>query len=93
MTILGNGHWRLSIRARAGHSMAGAPKRNHGKNNQSRALGVRQALMSQLMTNLVTLSIETVLTEVTWDDFGLLDFLRKTGFTPTQRLVLAKRVD
>ena len=56
-------------------------------------IGVGQALMSQLMTNLVTLRIETVRTEVTWDDFALLDFLKKSGFAPSQRLVLSKRVD
>ncbi len=47
--------------------------------------------MSQLMTNLVTLRIETVRTEVAWDN--LLDFLAKHGFTPCQRLVPSKRVE
>ncbi len=56
-------------------------------------LGVGHALISQLMTNLVTLRVDVVRTEVTWDDFGLLGFLKKFGFAPSQRLVLAKRVE
>ncbi len=55
--------------------------------------GIGHALMSQLMTNLATLHVETVRTEITWDNFGLLDFLAKHDFTPCQRLVLSKRVE
>ncbi len=55
--------------------------------------GIGHALMSQLMTNLSTLHVETVRTEIAWDNFGLLDFLAKHGFTPSQRLVLSKWVD
>ncbi len=56
-------------------------------------LGIGHALMSQLMANLSNLLIETVRTELTWDNFSLLDFLKKTGFTPSQRLVLTKRIE
>lgn len=56
-------------------------------------LGIGRALMSQLMANLSNLLIETVRTELTWDNFSLLDFLQKTGFTPSQHLVLTKHVD
>ncbi len=45
------------------------------------------------MTNLVTLRVDVVRTEVTWDDFALLGFLKRYGFVPSQRLVLAKRVE
>ncbi len=45
------------------------------------------------MTNLVTLRVDVVRTEVTCDAFGLLGFLKKLGFAPSERLVLAKRVD
>ncbi len=45
------------------------------------------------MTNLVTLRVDVVRTEVTWDDFGLLGFLKKLAFAPSEGLVLAKRVD
>ncbi len=56
-------------------------------------MGVGHALISQLMTNLVTLRVDVVRTEVTWDPFRLLGFLKKFGFAPSQRLVLAKQVD
>ncbi len=49
--------------------------------------------MSRLMANLSTLHVETVRTEITWDNFSLLDGLAKHGFTPCQRLVLSKRVE
>ncbi len=49
--------------------------------------------MSQLMANLATLHVETARTEITWNNFGLLDFLAKHGFTPCQRLVLSKWVE
>ncbi len=55
--------------------------------------GIGHALMSQLMANLSTHNVETVRTEITWDNFGLLDFLAKHGFTPCQRLVPPKRVE
>ncbi len=42
---------------------------------------------------LSTLQVETVRTGIAWNDFGLLDFLAKVGFTPFQRLVLSKRVE
>ncbi len=47
--------------------------------------------MSQLMANLSTLHVETVRTEIAWDN--LLDFLAKHGFTPCQRRVLSKWVE
>lgn len=40
-----------------------------------------------------TLHVETARTEITRNNFGLLDFPAKHGFTPSQRLVLSKRVD
>ena len=42
---------------------------------------------------LSTHRVETARTGITWDNFGLLDFLAKHGFTPTQRLVLSKWVE
>jgi ribosomal protein S18 acetylase RimI-like enzyme len=58
-----------------------------------RRIGV--ALMSQLLTNLATLRVEKVVTEVAWDSremTGLLNFLRQLGFMPSTRLSLARRV-
>ena len=43
--------------------------------------------------NLATLQVENVRTEIARDNFALLDFLAKHGFTPCQRLVLSKRVE
>ncbi len=49
--------------------------------------------MSQPMADLATHNVETVRTEITRNNFGLLDFLAKHGFTPYQRLVMSKRVE
>ena len=54
--------------------------------------GVGQALLSQLLINLSALRIETVRTIVPWDNFQLLNFLKKKGFAPSQRLLLTKPV-
>jgi GNAT superfamily N-acetyltransferase len=58
----------------------------HGK-------GVGHALMRQLLLNLGALRIETVRTEVSWDDLDLLAFLRREGFLPSGRLCLERRID
>ena len=58
----------------------------HGK-------GVGHALMRQLLLNLGGLRIETVRTEVAWDDLDLLAFLRREGFQPSSRLCLERRID
>jgi len=56
-------------------------------------LGVAQALLSQLLANLATLHVETVRSTIRWDNFGLLSFMQRAGFTPAQRLVLTRRID
>ncbi|MFT7521454.1 MAG: GNAT superfamily N-acetyltransferase [Kiritimatiellia bacterium] len=50
--------------------------------------GVGRALMEQLRRNLVALRIETVRTEVGWQEQRLIGFLAKNGFQPAPRLVL-----
>ena len=50
---------------------------------------VGQALLSQLLANLSTLQVETVRSEVEWNNFGLLGFLESCGFLPSQRLALS----
>jgi ribosomal protein S18 acetylase RimI-like enzyme len=47
---------------------------------------IGSALMSQLLANLATLRVDHVRTEVAWDSFGLLSFLERRGFKPSQRL-------
>jgi ribosomal protein S18 acetylase RimI-like enzyme len=52
--------------------------------------GVASALMSQLLVNLEAIHIATVRTNVSWNNFSLLNFLGKSGFAPAQRLVLSR---
>ncbi len=54
--------------------------------------GIAQALLSQLSVNLRGLRVERVETTVALDNFDLLGFLYHAGFTPTQRIALAKKV-
>ena len=54
--------------------------------------GIGRALLSQLLLNLSTLKVESVRTQVQWDNFDLQRFLYRCGFTPSQRLVLTKTV-
>ena len=48
--------------------------------------GVGRALVSQLLTNLGTLRVEKVRTEVDWQDHDLLAYLDRCGFLPSQQL-------
>jgi GNAT superfamily N-acetyltransferase len=48
--------------------------------------GVARALLSQLLINLGTLRVETVRTEVDWQDHDLLGYLGHSGFRPSQQL-------
>ncbi len=50
---------------------------------------VGHALISQLLANLSSLMVDNVRTEVSWNDFDLVRFLERCGFTPAQRLVFA----
>lgn len=53
---------------------------------------VGDALISQLLTNLQALKVESVRTELAWDNFDLLGFLCHAGFVPAQRVVLSRPV-
>ncbi len=55
-------------------------------------LGVGKALLSQLLGNLAVLQVKGVQTQVSWDDFSLLNFMNSCGFEPTQNLVLQKEL-
>ena len=48
--------------------------------------GVGRPLISQLLVNLGTLRVETVRTEVDWQDHDLIAYLDRSGFLPSQRL-------
>lgn len=53
-----------------------------------RSQGIGRALLSQLFVNLMSLRVETIRTEVSWDDHGLLAFVDRCGFRPSQQLCL-----
>lgn len=55
---------------------------------RGRAIG--KALMRQLVMNLRALGITTIRTEVGWNQFDMLGFLAKEGFSPSHRLCLDK---
>lgn len=55
--------------------------------------GIGTALLSQLLANLDSLRVERVHTNVAWNNFALLGFLERNGFTPAQQLVLSKAID
>jgi len=48
--------------------------------------GVGRALLSQLLTNLGTLRVEKVRTEVDWQEHDLIAYLDRNGFLPAQQL-------
>jgi len=54
-----------------------------------RSQHVGHALLAQLLANLATLQVESVRSEVEWNNFGLLGFLDRCGFMPSQRLALS----
>jgi ribosomal protein S18 acetylase RimI-like enzyme len=55
--------------------------------------GVGRALLSQLLVNLSALQVNSIQTQLQWDNVALLEFLANCGFMPTQKLVLSKSVD
>lgn len=54
--------------------------------------GIGRALLSQLLMNLATLRIESVRTEIDWNDRELLGYLDHCGFAPAQQLCFEHRV-
>ena len=54
--------------------------------------GVASALLDQLLRNLSAFGIETVRTEVAWNEHDLVGFLAQRDFVPLPRLVLERRV-
>ena len=53
---------------------------------------IGRAMLSQLLTNLRSLQVEGVRTEVRWNDFGLLAFLDHCDFVPAQRIAFRRVV-
>ena len=54
---------------------------------------VARALLRQLRLNLSALRIETLRTEVAWNDFDLLRFFSREGFVPGSRICLERTID
>jgi len=54
-----------------------------------RSQHVGHALLAQLLGNLATLQVESVRSEVEWNNFGLLGFLESCDFELSQRLALS----
>ena len=54
---------------------------------------VARALVRQLRLNLSALRIDSLRTEVRWDDFELLRFFKSEGFSPGTRLCLERSID
>ena len=54
---------------------------------------VGRALLRQLRLNLSALRIETLRTEVAWNDFELLRFFSHEGFSPGSRICLERSID
>ncbi len=53
---------------------------------------IGKAMMSQLLTNLRTLQVEQVRTEVDWNAYDLLAFLEHCGFVPAQRIGFRRKL-
>lgn len=64
-----------------------------GVDPRYRGRHVGKALMRQLRLNLSALGMTTLRTEVAWDDFELLAFFKREGFSPTGRLCLECTLD
>jgi GNAT superfamily N-acetyltransferase len=64
-----------------------------GVDKTYRGQHVGKALLRQLRLNLSALRVTTLRTEVSWDDFDLLAFLKKEGFIPAHRLCLGCALD
>jgi len=54
-----------------------------------RSQHVGHALLAQLLGNLAGLQVDSVRSEVEWNNFGLLGFLESCDFVPSQRLALS----
>ena len=64
-----------------------------GVERASRRLRVAHALMLHLRRHAAAVGVTTIRTEVAWNDFELLAFLRSEDFAPAQRLCLERSID
>ncbi len=73
-----------------GHSSTEAEMDTLGVDPGYQGHGVGRALMAQLIANLAVLRVDTIRTEIDWNDTGLITYLSAMGFVPAQRLVLLR---
>jgi ribosomal protein S18 acetylase RimI-like enzyme len=71
-----------------GHTESFATIDSIGVDPAFRKRGVGHALLTQLRRNLGALRVESIQTEVEWDQWELLRFLQDVGFRPAPRLAL-----
>ncbi|RLB65483.1 MAG: hypothetical protein DRH08_07925, partial [Deltaproteobacteria bacterium] len=64
-----------------------------GVHPSEKRTGVGLALLSQLLTNLSGLQVESLYTQIEWKQHELHEFLQGCGFIPSQHLVLTKEID
>lgn len=73
-----------------GHTSAEAVMDSIGVDPGFQHQGIGDALMAKLMMSLGALQVESVRTEVAWNDTALIGYLDRMGFAPTQRIALTK---
>jgi ribosomal protein S18 acetylase RimI-like enzyme len=61
-----------------------------GVDPQYAGRGVGRALLSQLLSNLTSLRVDRIITDVAWGQAALLGFLAGCGFAPSSRLPFVK---
>lgn len=54
--------------------------------------GIGRALMAQLIASLAILQVDTVYTEINWNDVDLIAYLSTCDFAPTQRVTLVRKL-
>ncbi|HEY5673363.1 MAG TPA: GNAT family N-acetyltransferase [Malonomonas sp.] len=63
-----------------------------GVHPAEKGTGVGHALLSQLLINLSILRVESLSTQILWQQNDLHSFMQRCGFAPSQRLVLSKTI-
>ncbi len=75
-----------------GHTSTEAVMDTIGVNPDYQGQGIGQALMSRLVANLVILQVDPVRPEFEWNNTGLISYLNRLGFAPTQTVVLTRKL-
>ena len=73
-----------------GHASAEAEMDAVGVDPGFQGQGVGQALMAQLISSLAVLNVDSVRTEIDWNDVDLIAYFSAAGFVPAQRVTLVR---